>query len=177
MIPAELFQRLRTTLLICAPVSSDRELRALFVDSRLAPWRDLLPEASSPEVRVDTLIATLDPRHNRHGEPALTLLLKVLAERTDPEDRCHQSLREVARQLAPAETREGTSSVGSPLPARRFAGCLEGMLAPLRTLHERHGADPPPLPDRLRQVDKLFRRNTFCESPRTCLKQLWTERL
>lgn len=51
------------------------------------------------------------------------------------------------------------------------------MLAPLRALHERYGADPPPLPGLLRQRGKLFRRNTFCESPRTCLKQLWTERL
>lgn len=33
------------------------------------------------------------------------------------------------------------------------------------------------MPDLLRQLGKLFRRNTFCESPRVCLKQLWTERL
>jgi hypothetical protein len=177
MISEQLLQRLRDTLLTCAPAGSDGDLQALFVDARLAPWRDLLPAASSRAARIDALIATLDRHRNTSGEPALLLLLHVLADRADPGDQCREDLRELARQLAAGETRDAAITAGSPLPARRFAACLESLLAPLRVLHERHGADPPPLPDLLRQVGKLFRRNTFCESPRTCLKQLWTERL
>jgi hypothetical protein len=90
---------LRKVLLNCGPFYSGGELRALFVDHRLKPWRDNLPDASSNMGRVDAVISYLVDGYNRNNENALWLLLNVLRDRTDPDDACHDQLGAIARRL------------------------------------------------------------------------------
>jgi hypothetical protein len=101
-IPASLHNRLRSLLLDCGPFVSDRALRRVFVDSRLAPWRNQLPTAESPDGRVAAAISFLLRRYSRQKENALVLFCRVLREQTPPEDLCHDRLDQVADELAEA---------------------------------------------------------------------------
>lgn len=103
MIASEqLLQELRETLLFCAAVDSDTSLRALFIDARLSRWRHLLPEADSPADRADALIVLLHDRESGEGENGLALFLQVAAERTNPQDACHQELLALAERVQEA---------------------------------------------------------------------------
>lgn len=98
-IPAKLHNRLRTFLSQCGPFSNDDELRAVFIDARINPWHDGLPQAKS---RIDRVQATIDWLHDRYsstGENALVLLLHVLSELTHPGDRCREELAKLADEL------------------------------------------------------------------------------
>ncbi len=56
-IPPDLLNRLRDTLARCNSLTSDRAVRDLFVDARLAPWRNRVPENTPDrETRVNALI-------------------------------------------------------------------------------------------------------------------------
>lgn len=80
----------------CGPFASDEHLRAVFVDSRIRPWRDQLPEAESHFERVTRVIAFLADRQN---ESVLVLTLKVLSELHDENDNCRSTLIELATEL------------------------------------------------------------------------------
>lgn len=95
----ELFADLRATLLNCGPFYSGRALQTLFVDERLRPWRNNLPDASSNAGRVDIVISYLINRRNRRGENALWLLTEVLQDQADPEDACHEQLADISGRL------------------------------------------------------------------------------
>lgn len=95
----ELLADLRETLLSCGPFYSGKALQALFVDARVKPWRNNLPDADSNAGRVDAVISYLVSRRNRQGENALWLLAQVLQDRTDPEDACHHQLDQIAQRL------------------------------------------------------------------------------
>ena len=94
-IPPELTHRLHETLARCNALESDRMLRAVFVDTRLAPWRDRVPE-NTPDraTRVNLLIAALCDKTN-----ALALLLHVLAEDAHTGDALHGELLDLAQTL------------------------------------------------------------------------------
>lgn len=99
--PSELIHRLRETLACCSDLESDRALRALFVDARLAPWRNLIPDNTpNRAVRVNDLINTLYDRTNTAGENALVLFLHILADNTDSADALHAILTFLAEELA-----------------------------------------------------------------------------
>lgn len=83
---------LRETLLACDEFDSNRDLRDLFWNARLAAWHDRLPEGDSRMQRADRLIAYLQNRCNARGEAALALLLAVLRERYQPDDERHRAL-------------------------------------------------------------------------------------
>jgi hypothetical protein len=85
-------------LLDCAPLV-ERELRSLFVDDRLSPWRNQLPSADAAQARAESLIAFLHGKHNVLGENALVLFLQVAAERLDETDACRGRLLAMAQQL------------------------------------------------------------------------------
>src|SRR5512145_1914600 len=85
-IPADLYRRLEEALLVCGPTCNQSQTRALFVDARLHPWYDLVPNADNPADRTRSLIDALYDRQASHGESALELVLHVLQERTDPGD-------------------------------------------------------------------------------------------
>ena len=99
-IPSELTQRLRETLVRCPDLESDRALRAVFVDARLAPWINRVPE-NTPDraTRVNLLIAALCDQTAANGDNALVLLLYVLAENTPGGDALHGELAQLAAEL------------------------------------------------------------------------------
>lgn len=102
-IPTALTQRLRDTLARCSALESDRALRAVFVDARLAPWINRVPE-NTPDraTRVNVLIATLCDQTAVNGDNALVLLLWVLAEQTPAGDALHDELARLAAELQAA---------------------------------------------------------------------------
>jgi CheY-like chemotaxis protein len=98
-IPSNLYRQLRTVLLNCGPFATASELNAIFVEKRLVPWRNRLPEANSPTARVEGVIDFLHDQYSNTGENALVLFLRVLSERLDSEDTCHHSLVNLADEL------------------------------------------------------------------------------
>jgi hypothetical protein len=79
-ILAEVLPELRKTLAGCAAFTSHEALAAIFVDPRLHPWQQRLPQVPSVEQRVNQVIALLHHEENEQGENALVLLLHVLKE-------------------------------------------------------------------------------------------------
>lgn len=110
-----LYKRLHQALLACAPTSSDRELRALFVDRRVAAWRDLLPEANSPARRVELVIDFLGRQQDEAGNNGLVLFIGLLAEQMRPGDRCLIELPLLAQELAD-ELQGGVPDESGALP-------------------------------------------------------------
>jgi len=80
-IPPELRIQLRQTLLGCGPFASNDDLRHVFVDKRMAPWADGLPQASSKQRRVDAIIDYLVKETRADtGENVLVLFVHVIGE-------------------------------------------------------------------------------------------------
>ncbi len=101
-IPSILTHRLRETLAQHPALADDRTLRAVFVDERLAPWRNRTPENTSDRAaRVAALIGALCDQENTQGENALVLFLRVLAEQTPSGDALHNTLITLAARLEP----------------------------------------------------------------------------
>jgi hypothetical protein len=98
-LPSTLYIRLRTTLLTCAPLESDTALRTLFIDARIAPWRDDLPYVDTPKQRAQTVINFLYAHTNIQGDNALVLFLRLLSEHHDPTDACHANIVSLAAEL------------------------------------------------------------------------------
>lgn len=99
-IPPELSQRLRNTLVRCSALESDRAMRAVFVDVRLAPWINNIPENTTSRTdRVALLIAALCDQTSIHGDNALVLLLDVLAEQTPEDVALHNDLIQLTDQF------------------------------------------------------------------------------
>lgn len=98
-ISPALLTDLRATFLSCGPFRHPDQLRALFIDARLNPWRTQVPEADSEAGRLNAVIDALIERKNRHGENALVLFIQVLSESLNEEDNCHQQLKILATRL------------------------------------------------------------------------------
>lgn len=155
-ISGELLSDLRETLLACGPFYSSSELRTVFVDARLQPWRNNLPDAGSNTGRVEAVISYLIDRHNRHGDNALYLLVQVLRDRTDPEDACYDRLavigQRVERELKPSTPAKGSEpsapAVNEPVDLVRLHELLAKHFndQELRTLCFRLGLDIADLP-------------------------------
>lgn len=116
-IPSALIQRLRDALAQHPALESDRALRAVFIDARLALWRNRVPENTADRAaRVNALIAVLCDQATAQGESALTLCLHTLAEQTAAADALHAALTTLAAALAaypPAEL----AALKPPAPA------------------------------------------------------------
>jgi hypothetical protein len=87
-LPAALCDRLELALLACAPA----DVAPLFLDDRIAPWRDLIPETAAPIDRARAIIDALFHRADHRHTNALILFLDVLHERSSPRDACHRRL-------------------------------------------------------------------------------------
>lgn len=98
-ISPNLLEQLRRVLLECGPIDEDSTLRAIFVDKRLSPWKDRLPEANDRTKRVNSIINFLLNEYNEAKNNALVLLLQVLSEGLEPEDNCHHRLAILATAL------------------------------------------------------------------------------
>ncbi len=98
-ISTDLVRQLRTLLLDCGSFETNQNLRTIFVDERLYPWRNRLPESHNPAQRVESIIDFLHNRQNDRGENALVLLLRVLETRVEPGDACRERLAAMAVAL------------------------------------------------------------------------------
>jgi hypothetical protein len=84
----------------CGPFGDDADLRAVFAHAKLKPWLHSVPQAHNPAARVDRVVAFLIDKHRSDTkENALVLLLRVLSERLDVADECHQRLVALAAEL------------------------------------------------------------------------------
>ncbi|MBN1878200.1 MAG: hypothetical protein JXA33_28535 [Anaerolineae bacterium] len=78
---------------------SDAELRAVFVDSRIALWRSELPQASDTKARISQTIEYLWRCANKGEENGLILFLNVLCDLIDPEDIRKRQLGKLIKDL------------------------------------------------------------------------------
>ncbi|MBA3530520.1 MAG: hypothetical protein H0T73_01175 [Ardenticatenales bacterium] len=137
-ISSELLQRIRDELLRCAPFDSPGSVRALFVDRRIAPWRNVVPDAGNAASRVNLLIEELHEQENERGENALVLILRVFSDQASVGTACRGTLAGLADELA-RELGGGMASAsqtgriplpgqGSSLGARRTLSLVEKQL-------------------------------------------------
>jgi formylglycine-generating enzyme required for sulfatase activity len=120
-IPARIYRRLCDALVQCACFADEAALRAIFADGRISAWRDTLRQTDSPAARVQATIAHLSERHNAHGENALVLLLRVLADQTPVDDARHRALAQLAADLAHALTHLGQYELCGVLGRGQYA--------------------------------------------------------
>jgi internalin A len=107
------YSRLRHTLLDSGAFSSRNEFMSIFADTRMVPWRDTLPEATSSAERVTATINYLSTSYNSSRENALVLLLRILADRINPSDVMHQELTNLSTELE-NELKAGAFSASLP---------------------------------------------------------------
>jgi hypothetical protein len=107
-LPSYLIRELNQTLFKCGPFDSDRDLRAVFEDERIAPWRNDIPEAYDRRQRVTLFVSKFHDRRNILGQSVLVLFLQALHDQAIEEDACHQQLNDLAIKAAVA--------TGSALP-------------------------------------------------------------
>ena len=119
-IPSDLHQQIRAVLLDCGPFDDNNQIRALFADARISPWRFSLPNRENIITRVEANIAFLAGKYRADdGQNALVLLLRVLSERLDEGDGCASRLTAVANDLAAALG--GTRATAPLTTPRRIA--------------------------------------------------------
>jgi hypothetical protein len=108
----ELHTAIRQALIRTNAFGSNQDVRSLFIDPRLQPWRNNVPESGSPAGRASAVMAYLHDRANVQGQKALALLLQVLGEE-EPEQ-LGATLTSLAAQLDPS-----LADPQSPIPAPR----------------------------------------------------------
>lgn len=112
-IPPNLYQQIRRALAAQQVFSSDAALRTLFVDARLAAWKDTLPTTTSADSRVRAVIANLYKHYDTANQNALVLLLHVLSEFVNPGDRASYDLAALAANLE-AQIQMAKTAVSTP---------------------------------------------------------------
>src|SRR5260370_4233400 len=99
-VPNALYFRLRNHLLDCGPFNSNEQLRDIFANTLIIPWRNQLRDATSRDERVDALITLLMDRHRIDIQTnALVLFMGILRDRTDPATSCYHQLASVMKDL------------------------------------------------------------------------------
>ncbi len=98
-IPPSLYNELRIVLLQCGPFDTDANLRAIFADARISPWRNELPKCNNATERVEGVIDMLYNKYNKDKENALVLLLYALVDRVQSRDACRDRLSEVVHKI------------------------------------------------------------------------------
>lgn len=98
-LPSRLKSELTNVLNRCPQFESQQALQSLFVDSRIAPWKNRLPEGNDVGGRVELLISRLHQQYNRQNENALLLFLEVLRDNTHAEDGLHGALTQLVEQV------------------------------------------------------------------------------
>lgn len=127
-LPVDLLKRLNRTLMECDQFRSDATLRPLFRENRISLWRDGLPETSSVQDRVSSMITHLLPKYNADDENGLVLFLQLLTEWHDPQDRMHHTLQALATEVAEALAVPPEPDAPSP-PKKQSWGWVLGGLA------------------------------------------------
>ena len=103
-LPPDLFRRVCDALLVSGTFVSAENLRSLFADARISPWRHRLPAANDEDSRVRQTVAFLFEQFGAdrgHGQTnALVQLLYVLGDHTDPADAQHRELKGLGDTLS-----------------------------------------------------------------------------
>src|SRR5260370_34258478 len=116
-VPNALYFRLRNTLLDCGPFNSNEQLRDIFANTLIIPWRNQLRDATSRDERVDALITLLMDRHRIDIQTnALVLFMGILRDRTDPSTSCYHQFASLVKDL------DAAFQVDSPSESSRFTG-------------------------------------------------------
>ena len=92
-------KKTRGTLLTCGPFTNSNEIKALFVDTRINPWKNELPDTDTPVGRVNLIIDFLLEKYHINQKNALVLFLYVLSDQKSENDACGKRLLEVACEL------------------------------------------------------------------------------
>ena len=95
----ETLKQLRKVLIKCGPFNNDDELRSIFVDNRINPWRLFSPQTNNQQQRVDFLIEFLIDKNHKSLGNALVLFLAVLKDTIHEDDSCWGSLESLILQL------------------------------------------------------------------------------
>ncbi len=98
-IPRSFMTPLRQALMSCDEFYSQRQLYTVFDVKDLKPWQRSLPEANSPNERVDLTISHLSGKRRASGENVLILFLKILAEKYEQSDERNMLLNTLANEL------------------------------------------------------------------------------
>lgn len=98
-IAPDLLVRVRDQLVLCGPFASEGALKAVFIDNRISPWRNDIPEGDSVKERVEVVMAFLFNQRHSTGQNGLVLFLRVLSERHKPGDACGDALAALAAEL------------------------------------------------------------------------------
>lgn len=99
-IPDQLNRELNEVLLTCGSFDNNDNVRVLFVNSRIHPWRNNLPDANSSGERIKKVIDYLYDKYNAGGENALVLFLQVLKDAINIDDACFCSLSVMIEKLS-----------------------------------------------------------------------------
>lgn len=97
-ISSSLYRRLQDTLLKCEVFDSDQALRDIFVDDRIAPWKEDIPQARTRRERVRETIYVLHDK-SLGAENALALFLYVVRDGYDPADARYKELDDLAATI------------------------------------------------------------------------------
>lgn len=98
-LPTDLCLRLEQTLLLCGPMRTASQCAAAFVDTRIHPWADLVPDADSPLERARALVAALYAHTNADSENVLVLFLEVIRDLAPATDACNRRLQNLIWDL------------------------------------------------------------------------------
>lgn len=99
-LPFDLYRQIKNILIASGQFETDSSVKHLFVDTRLAPWRNRLPTSSNLDERVASIITLLDNQFDSQGEPALISLTMVLLDRVHIGDICHKQLTDLREVLS-----------------------------------------------------------------------------
>jgi len=102
-LSADLKKQLTTVLTDCPQFAMERQFQAMFVDRRIIPWRNRLPQADSIQGRVEVVISELYNQYNRDGKNALVLFLQVLQDGFDSMDALNEQLGYLVEELQLAQ--------------------------------------------------------------------------
>lgn len=109
------YKQLHAVLLRCPQFESHSNLKAIFVDRRIALWAALIPEADNLSERVQTVIETFSQKTNGTGQNGLLLLLHVLQDNTHPQSGLHRELNQLITTL-PSQVSPSQPQPVTPTP-------------------------------------------------------------
>ncbi|MBA3533129.1 MAG: HEAT repeat domain-containing protein [Ardenticatenales bacterium] len=153
-IPHDLLERLRETRAKSDAFNIEGELRDLFVDHRIRPWRDSLPSYVAKTARINGVIKYLHEQENVGGENALVLFLRALSAAGPAGTSLPQKFSALADELAEGLPSGSTSSVAGSEMVLALRAWGEELVAELRTQRdgERHLTA-----DELRALEEHYR--------------------
>ncbi len=106
-----LVKLLQEALSECGPFDSNENVKHVFTNKLISPWKNKLPEHNSRDGRVNAVIHFLHDKYRSTGENVLVLFLRVISEDIDPHDACHQRLKNIADMLE-QETQNAEDKAG-----------------------------------------------------------------